>query len=386
MNLSAATGAVISDTSGTATIVNDDSTYLAISDVSVGEGNAATTPATFTVTRSGGTSGASTVKYATGGGTATAGTDYTAAALTTLSFAAGETSKTVTVNVTGDIATEANETFNVNLSAATGGVISDATGTATIVNDDATYLAVSDASVVEGNSATTPATLTVTRSGDTSGTSTVKYATGGGTAAAGTDYTAAALTTLSFAAGETTKTVTVNVTGDTVDEVNETFNVALSSATGATVSDTSGAVTIVDDDGPITPGPQTFFSASDVSVVEGNSATTPATITVTRSGDTSGASTVKYATSGGTAAAGTDYTVAALTTLSFAAGETSKTVTVNVTGDNVVEPNETFNVTLSAATGGVISDTSGTATIVNDDATYLAASDASVVEGNSATT
>ncbi|MCA1674977.1 MAG: hyalin, partial [Actinobacteria bacterium] len=69
-----------------------------------------------------------------------------------------------------------------------------------------------------------------------------------GTATAGADYTALATTTITLAAGETTKTVTVNITGDTVPEANETFNLILSAPTGATISDTTGVATIVDDD------------------------------------------------------------------------------------------------------------------------------------------
>ena len=153
------------------------------------------------------------------------------------------------MNVTGDVVGEANEIFFVTLSTPTGATISDNVGVGTIVNDDVAVLAVNDVSVVEGNSGTAPATFTISRSGDTAGTSTVKYATlTTGTATSGSDYTAVPLTTVSFAPGETTKAVTVNVIGDSVSEPNEYFYVSLSAATGATISDSVGVATIVNDD------------------------------------------------------------------------------------------------------------------------------------------
>jgi len=370
-------------------------TSLAVNDISVNEGNSGSTPATFTVTRSGDLTVASSVQYATSGGTATAGTDYTAVPLGTLSFAAGELSKTVTANVTGDTLAETNETFNLVLSAPTGGVISDTSGTATIVDNDTAFYSVSDVTVTEGNTGTTAATFTVTRSGNTAGTTTVTYSTSGGTATAGTDYATVISTTLSFSAGQTSKPVTVNVTGDTVVEPNETFNLVLATpGAGTVISDTTGTATIVDDDGTITPGPATYFSINDVRVTEGNSATTPANFTVTRSGNTTGTSTVQYKTVAGTATATSDYTTLALATLTFTAGQTTKTVSVNVVGDTVAEPNEAFTLALSTPSAGTaISDSSGTATIADDDGSvdaggsaYLSVADMSVVEGNSATT
>jgi hypothetical protein len=136
LELSNATGATIADDSGAGTITNDDAApTFAISDVSTAEGNAGITAFTFTVTKSGATQLGSTVQFATGGGTATAGVDY-AANSGTLSFGPSATTKAVTVLVNGDTGFEANETFHVVLSSPTGGTISDATGVGTITNDD----------------------------------------------------------------------------------------------------------------------------------------------------------------------------------------------------------------------------------------------------------
>ena len=93
------------------------------------------------------------------------------------------------------------------------------------------------------------AVFTVTRSGVTTGTSSVKFAVGGGTAIKGTDYDAAAYAgTLTFGPGETTKTVTVRVLGDNADEPNETFLVKLSSPVGAAIADLKGVGSIIDND------------------------------------------------------------------------------------------------------------------------------------------
>ena len=367
--LSAPTNAAVSDTTGVGTIVNDDPrTYLSISDAVVTEGNAGSATAAFTITRSGYTAGSTTVSYATADGTATvANGDYTSVALTPVTFAAGETTKPVSVSVTGDAVDEVNETFSVNLSAPGTAIIADATGTGTIVDDEGavtagptTFFSVSDVNVVEGNSGATTATFTVTRSGLTTGSSSVKYATANGTAVTPSDYTAKALTLLSFAAGETTKSVAVSVIGNSITEADETFKLNLSAPVGGVISDTFGTATVLNDE-------LTSFSVDDVTVAEGNGGTTFASFTVSRSGNTVGAASVKYSTGLATATAGTDYTAVPLTLLSFAAGETSKVVTVPIIGDAVVEPNETFLLKLSSPVGGTVADTSGTGTIFNDD-------------------
>src|SRR6185295_2141357 len=105
---------------------------------------------------------------------------------------------------------------------------------------------------------------------------------------------------------------------------------------------------------------------TDVSVTEGNSGTTLANFVVTLAPAATGTVTVNYATANGTATAGSDY-VAQSGTLTFTAGQTSKTVSVVVNGDTLAEPNETFVVNLSGASGATIADGQGTATILNDD-------------------
>jgi hypothetical protein len=208
------------------------------------------------------------------------------------------------------------------------------------------------------------ATITVTRTGGSTGSVSVNYATSDGTATAGSDYTATA-GTLTFADGETSKTFTIPILDDNLVENNETINLALSNPTGGAAlgSPATAAVTIVDNDVP-QPG-VLQFSTSAYSVIE-NQGT--ATITVTRTGGSNVPVSVSYATSDGTATAGADYT-ATSGTLNFAIGETSKTFTIPILDDKLVEGNETVNLTLSSPTGGATLGTPTTAilTIVDDD-------------------
>jgi hypothetical protein len=156
----------------------------------VTEGNAGTTNATFTVTLSAASTQVITVNFATANGTAVAPGDYTAAS-GTLTFAAGETSKTIIVPVVGDLLDEANETFLVNLSSAANAVIADNQGIGTITDDDlAPALSINNVTVAEGSTGSTNATFTVTLSAASGQAVSVGYLTENNTAVAPGDYTA----------------------------------------------------------------------------------------------------------------------------------------------------------------------------------------------------
>ena len=159
----------------------------------------------------------------------------------TLSFAPGQTNATITVVVNGDTKFEPDETFVVNLSSAVNATISDSQGQGTILNDDIQpAISINDVTVVEGNSGTVDATFTVTLSHLSYQTITLNYATANGTAVAPGDYTAISTTTLTFNPDEPAKTITVVVKGDTLNEVNETFFVNLSSPVNAIIADSQG--------------------------------------------------------------------------------------------------------------------------------------------------
>ena len=202
-------------------------------------------------------------------------------------------------------------------------------------------------------------TITVTRTNGNTGPVAVHYATSDGTATAGQDY-AAASGSLSFADGQTSATFSVSVIDDKIVESNETVHLTLTSPTGgATLGSPSNVdLTIIDNDTG-TPG-SLRFSAATYSVNEGGGS---AVITVTRVGGSSGSVTVQYATRDGTATAGLDYT-ATSGTLTFADGETSKTFSIPIIDDTLIEPNETVRLRLFSPTGGATLGTQREAKLV----------------------
>ncbi|MGH8245378.1 MAG: Calx-beta domain-containing protein, partial [Gammaproteobacteria bacterium] len=252
-------------------------------------------------------------------------------------------------------------------------------GLGTITNDDGMpALSINDQTVTEGNAGTVNAVFTVTLSFASGQTVTVNYATANGTASAGSDYTGVS-GTLTFGPGSTIQNITVPITGDLVNEPNETFFVNLTGPVNATISDNQGVGTILDDDAPPS------LSIDDATVSEGNAGTVNAVFTVTLSSASASTVTVNFATLDGTATAGTDY-AATSGTLIFPPGSTIQNITVAINGDSVNEPDETFFVNLSGPANAGISDGQGLGTIVNDDAApRLSISDATVVEGNSGT-
>ena len=343
------------------------------------------------------------VNFNTTGSTATLATDYsftagtniTAVTANTFTIAAGATTATLNVVAVSDAVSDPNETVKVNLTSGGDYILganssasfnpatnftvgntprsvtvgdfngdgksdlavanfggnnvsvflnADPTTTATVTTTDVSQppisLTINDVTITEGNSGTTNAVFTVSLSSAASTVVSVDYATANGTATAGTDYTAIPpTTTLTFNPGETSKTITVAVNGDNQVESNETFFVNLSNlqtnGSNVTLADSQGQGTINNDD-------SASISISDVTITEGNSGTTNAVFTVTLSNPVDTAITLDYATADGTATTtDNDYTAIAATPLIFNAGETSKTITVAVNGDNQFESNET---------------------------------------------
>jgi hypothetical protein len=227
-------------------------------------------------------------------------------------------------------------------------------------------LSVNNAAVNEGDTGTTALTFTVTLNASATPTQTitVNYETADSTAT-NTDYMPIS-GTLSFAPGETSQTITVAVTGDTLVEPDETFFVNLSNSLNAAIADGQGVGTILNDDQGTMPG----LSITDVAVVEGDTGSTTAVFTITLSTTSLLTVTANYETADSTANS-TDYTpVSGI--LTFAPGETSQMITVTINGDIVVEPDETFSLNLSDPINAVIVDGQGIGTIVNDDTETLA--------------
>jgi chitinase len=161
-------------------------------------------------------------------------------------------------------------------------------------------LSINDVTVTEGDSGTTNAVFTVNLSAASTQTVSVNYGTANGTATAGSDYTATS-NTLSFAPGQTSKTISVPIVGNTLAEGSENFTLNLSNPTNATISDAQAVGTIIDNDlASVLPQ----LSINDVIVTEGDNGTSNAVFTVNLSTASTQAINVNYATANGTATAG----------------------------------------------------------------------------------
>jgi|GEM_PF-1554017 len=203
-------------------------------------------------------------------------------------------------------------------------------------------------------------TLTVTRTGTTSDTASVNYATADGTAVAGTDYTATTGTVQWAANDSSPQTISVPISNTTPFSGTKVFTVALSSpsSNASIVSPGTATVTINGD------------SASGVSILSFPAATATVaqsagtiTLTVDRGGGTAGAVSVTYATTGGTAVSGTDFT-AASGTLDWADGDASpQTFNVAISTTTPFSGNKSFTVTLSSPSGGATLGSVSTVTV-----------------------
>ncbi len=341
------------------------------------EGDSGSVNRTVTVSLSAPSTEATSVAYQTSDGTATAGSDYTGTS-GTLSFAPGETSKTVQVPILGDTLDEPDETFNVNLSSPVNVKNLTPQATQTILDDDnPPSVSIGNVSHAEGNSGATPFTFTVSLSAPSGKAITVDATTADGTATAASGDYASKTQTLTFAPGETQKTFTVDVNGDTTNEANETFLVNLSNPTNVTIGTGQGTGTIVDDD-------TLTWSIGNQSISEGDSGTKNMTFTVNLNRASGTSQTIHYATSDGTASAGPDYT-ATSGTLTIPAGQTSGTINVPIVGDTVDETDETFTVTLSSQSEGNIATATATGTILDDDGPTISVGDLTEPEGDSGT-
>ncbi|MGZ0170505.1 MAG: beta strand repeat-containing protein, partial [Planctomycetales bacterium] len=237
-------------------------------------------------------------------------------------------------------------------------------------------LRITDVTAVEGNSGSTEFIFSVVLDTATAEPITVNFGTIQGTATQGSDFLGAA-GTLVFAPGELSKTITIEVNGDTTTEATEQFIVQLFSPINAVLSDSQGLGTILNDDAIVT--------FADVDVVEGDSGTSTATFNVVLSNSTSEAITLNYQTVANTAVAGLPATggdyLDTSGSLTFAAGETAKSFTVTINGDTTVEAFETFFANLTLASGSVqIPDPQAIGTIQNDDVALADINNVSVTE------
>jgi uncharacterized delta-60 repeat protein/uncharacterized repeat protein (TIGR01451 family) len=331
--------------------------------------------ATISVARGGGSSGAASVDYSTGNGTATAGLDYTGTS-GRLVFADNEFFKTFTVPISDDSLVEGAESVSLALFNPVGSALGVSTAVLTILGDEAQFnFAQTNFFVIESNLL---ANITVTRSSDGTGPVSVEFATSNNTAIAGSDYVSTNRL-LSWAAGDfTPRTVTVQIINDLVGEVTEDLQLWLINSAGESLPGATNNVplTILDDDSSFS------FDAASYFVNEG---ATNALITILRTGFATGTASVNFATSDGTARAGEDYVFTGIT-VTFTNGQTFQTVSVPIINDTVGEPDETVNLILQNPSSGTALGIPSTATLTiieNEDVISFAGADFTVDETGS---
>lgn len=263
----------------TLTIIDDDGAgVIQFSAASYTVGESAGT-GTFTVTRTGGNTGALTANCSTTAGTATANVDYTPVVNQLLSWGNGDSSnKSCTVTILTDASVESSETFGLSLSGTNIGAQS--TATVTILDDDGTGSLQFSTTGYTGAENGGPITVTVTRTGGSLGQVSVDAATttSGSTATSNVDYVPVT-TTLTWVNGDATpKTFTVSPIDDSTVEGAEVVNVVLSNATGGAVigSPSTAAVTISDSESPlptitdISPASGTILGGTAVTITGTN--------------------------------------------------------------------------------------------------------------------
>ena len=340
---------------------------LAVSDAAASEADA---EIAFTVSLDAASTREVTVRYETESGTAEAGADFTGTD-GVLTFAAGETSRTVAVPVIDDDAAEPGESFSLRLRAPANAVLGDALGVGRISDDDdLPMLSVEGATAAE-SAGTVDFDLTLSAASGRAVT--VQIRTADGTAVQGRDYGAAA-GEVRFAAGEIRRVVGVAVTDDLVDEPDlETFTLTLSGPENATLATATATGSIRDDDvSPVVSAGDTIAAETSGEMV----------FSVGLNASSERAVTVDYETVDVTATAESDYRSAS-GTLTFAAGETAKSVAVTLLQDTVEEGDEVLTLTLDDAVNARLG-ASGDGTIRDGGAPALRIADATAAEASGA--
>ena len=303
------------------------------------------------------------VDYTTVDGSASAGSDYTAAS-GVLEFAPNELTKTIALVTAQDLDDESSENFTVELSNPIEAAVGQGVGTITLIDDDdapinGPVVNVSGGSAIEGDQLVFTFTLsqastdTVRADFDTY----ISTPITAGIAEADIDYTARS-GRVTFAPGVTTVIRQVTLASDTLVEGDEVLGMQISNGQNANIDVSSAFGTIIDED-TVVP----IISVDSASVDEGLGVD----ITVSLSAATTETVTVDFDSADNTAIAGSDYT-AISGSLTFLPGELSTTVSVNTLQDADSEGDETFTIALSNADNATLSATAGTITIVDDEA------------------
>ena len=365
LELSSPTGARTGDGIGAGTILDDDGAAKILVDDAAEAYEGPDAAAVFEVRLSRPAEAEVTVNYATADATATAGADYTAES-GTLTFAAGVTTTTVSVDLVDDDDEEITETFRLELTEPSSNArLGDdpLTASAVIVDDDGVpEMSVLDTSGVEGAGAVFEVRLSAPSSKDV----TVDYAavrdpTAAQVAAAPAQDFTPVTGTLTIPARSLSATLTVQLPDDSLDEHAERFWLRLSNPAGATLADGTATGTVIDND------PLPRLSIGDSAAAEGDNVT----FTVLLAPVSGRTVTVPWATAVSSAdhpaSPTVDYTSAS-GTLTFAAGATSAQISIATVDDDEPEDDETFLVSLDPPTNAALGDAVAVGTIRDDDA------------------
>ena len=369
-------GGSINTPSSTGTIINDDLPELQITDKSIKEGDNGVKNLEFEITTSSIVFSDVSVDYRTENGTAIAGEDYVNTT-GTATISAGSNKGKISIVINGDTKIELDETFDVVLSNPQGVNIVKNRATGTIENDDYINLTIGDISESEGNAGTENFTFTVMANAPAISPISFSYRTEDGTAKAGEDYESVTTGTATIPAGQDRVAIDIVVNGDTGVELDETFEVVLSSPQGAVIQKDRATGIIEDDD-------SLYLSIADAATTEGNNGLTNLVFTITFNLTATEDITVNYKTTNGTAKEGEDF-VKKIGTATIPIGQDDVTVTISIKGDTDVERDEEFYVVLENAQGSKIRKARGTGKIINDDFAYLSIADATTEEGDTNT-
>jgi hypothetical protein len=304
----------------------------------------------FTVSQTSVTASETRVAYSIGG-SATAGTDYTALSGTAI-IPPGQLSVPISVGVLDDQRVEGMETVIVTLTTIQAGdpqlLIDSAASSATVEIADNESGRVGIVATTSGNE-TGPVSIVFTISQDgIAPTDTVINLALSGSATSGADFTAPPAT-VTIPAGQTSATVTVPVINDTVVEANETLIVTMSLGNHSSLvaldpNQTAATATIADNDSAQV-GVAAAAQGNEAGPVNGR-------FTITQTTASSVATTVSY-TIGGTATSGSDFTAVSGSAV-ILAGQTSVEVVIAVQNDAIVEPTENVSITLTSLTGAAL--------------------------------
>lgn len=369
-------------TPATLTIVDNDSSVLTVTGGSVSE---SVGTADFTLSLSSPSATDTTIEYSLAGSASPGGVDYTDTVGGSTVIPAGSTSVLIPITIVDDLLVEGTEDIQLEITSVNTPVTGlGASGTIEIADDDSAEVQVIplSPSVGEASNAGYLVYLDTVAAADT--TVTVNLS---GDAAAGVDYIGGTVRTVVIPANAISANLVIDVIDDSLVEPNETLVATVTGVTGtgsiSLGTALAGTVTIVDND-------SATVSISDVTVTEGTGGINQATLIITQSSLASEDTTVTFSVADSTAEATLDYVAPAATIAVISAGLSTAPVVFDIVTDNIVEIDETFDVTLTGVDGlaGVgLGTTAAQVTIVNDDSAELTIqASASVTEGDAGLT